>query len=238
MLRVVVDVAIFNSAISTATIESLRRIFAKCGIPESIVSDNTTVFACEEFQTCSSNTEGILEKNCFRFFTNKSFSFSFTYRITPHTTTGVSPAELLMGRQLRSHSAMQKRDRQKQHCLKKHHDYRTNTVYVCDFPSSKSWLPETLTKDHGSLAFMVNWDVHICDHVISVLLSDSVPHTDDWADDFTPTVSNAPLLQCSSCVRRAPAQPLTSDCFSSFKGVTVLIGFRAYTLFLVIAFLV
>ena len=29
--------------------------------------------------------------------------FLFQYRITPHTATGVSPAELLMGRKLQSH---------------------------------------------------------------------------------------------------------------------------------------
>jgi len=57
--------------------------------------------------------------------------FLFTYRITPHTTTGVSPAELLMARQLRSHlsllhpdTAMQKRVNQKQRSQKKHHDLR------------------------------------------------------------------------------------------------------------------
>ena len=43
------DVAIVNSATSTATIESLRRMFVTRGIPESIVSDNATVFASEEF---------------------------------------------------------------------------------------------------------------------------------------------------------------------------------------------
>ena len=43
------DVAIVNSATSTATIESLRRKFAAHGIPESIVSDNATVFASEDF---------------------------------------------------------------------------------------------------------------------------------------------------------------------------------------------
>ena len=43
------DVAIINSTTSTATIDSLRRIFATHGITESIVSDNETVFASEEF---------------------------------------------------------------------------------------------------------------------------------------------------------------------------------------------
>ena len=46
---------------------------------------------------------------------------------------------------------------------------------------------------------------HISDRVISVPLSDNEPHTDDWADDLTPTVSNAPLLRRSSRIHRAPA---------------------------------
>ena len=94
------DITTVNSTTSTVTIESLRKMFATHGIPESIVSDNVTVFASEEFTefvtmpggmvsttfdqhritqppmallNCSSDTEGILEKNCSRFFTNKSF---------------------------------------------------------------------------------------------------------------------------------------------------------------------
>ena len=77
-------------------------------------------------------------------------------------------------------------------------------MFVRYFPSGKSWLPGTLTKAHGLLAFMVklvNGRVvhqhvdHIRDRVISVPLSDNEPHTDEWADDLTPTVPcNAPLL--------------------------------------------
>ena len=40
-------------------------------------------------------TKGTLETKLARFL--------FQYRLTPHTTTGIPPAELLMGRQLRSH---------------------------------------------------------------------------------------------------------------------------------------
>ena len=41
---------------------------------------------------------GTLEEKLARFF--------FSYRITPHTTTGETPAKLLMGRQLRSHLSL------------------------------------------------------------------------------------------------------------------------------------
>ena len=248
------DVAIINSATSTATIDSLRRMFATHGIPESIVSDNATVFTSEEFtEFVTMNgihhirsapyhpaTNGLaeravqtlkesLKKTAPGSLQARVSRFLFTYRITPHTTTGVSPAELLMGRQLRSHlsllhpdTAMQKRVIQKQQSQKKHHDLRTksrcfnigDTVYVRDFPSGKSWLPGTLTKCRGPLAFMVKLDNdrivhrhvdHIRDRVTSVSPPNNNSHNNDWADSFTPAVSNAPLLRRSTRIRRAPA---------------------------------
>ena len=68
---------------------------------------------------------------------------------------------------------------------------------------NQSWLPGILTKGRGPLAFMIKLDNgrvvhqhadHIRDCVISVPLSDNKLHTDGWADDLTPTVSNAPLF--------------------------------------------
>ena len=46
---------------------------------------------------------------------------------------------------------------------------------------------------------------HIHDHVTSVSPSNNNSPNNDWADSFTPAVSNAPLLRRSTCFRRAPA---------------------------------
>ena len=53
--------------------------------------------------------------------------FLFKYRVTPQATTGVSPAELLMGRRIRTHLDLlypdiQQRVRNKQICQKEDHD--------------------------------------------------------------------------------------------------------------------
>ena len=112
-----------NSANSSVTIEKLRILFATHGLP-----DNASCFKSEEFGTFMRRnnichitgapthlqTNGLAER-CVQSF-KRSFSklletnndnestqtlvsrLLFTYQITPHSTTGVSPAELLMGR--------------------------------------------------------------------------------------------------------------------------------------------
>ena len=122
------DVAVVTSATSSVTIEKLRGMFTTHGIPEIVVSDNGTVFTSDEFETFmisngirhiksapyhpSTNgladraiqtLKGNLKKSKTGPLETRISRFLFKYRTTPHTTTGISPAELLMGRQLRSH---------------------------------------------------------------------------------------------------------------------------------------
>ena len=84
--------------------------------------------------------------------------FLFQYRTTPHSTTGVSPAELLLSRKLRNHLDLLRPDLaskvlQKQSCQKdaydRHAKYReiheNDKVLVKDFTSKKPvWLPGVL----------------------------------------------------------------------------------------------
>ena len=112
---------------ATKTIQILRTTFARYGIPDTVVSDIGPQFISSEFQQfCKVNgirhilvaayypklnglaeravkivkdgskkmSEGTTEDRIARFL--------FTYRITPQSTTQMSPAELLMGRRLRS----------------------------------------------------------------------------------------------------------------------------------------
>ena len=187
------EVVICNSATSATTIEKLRTIFATHGLPDMIVSDNGTCFTSQEFQEFvvkngikhvrttpyhpSSNgqveravkifkeglkklTQGTLETQIARFL--------FQYRITPHTTTGVSPAELLMGRQLRSHLSLLNPDiaarvLSKQQAQKDTHDRKAkerkftvgDKVWVREFPGGSSWLRGTLKAARGPLSFLV-----------------------------------------------------------------------------------
>ena len=121
----------FKQDVPAVTIEKLRAMFAVHGLPETLVSDNGTVFTSAEFKEFlqrnniqhirtapyhpASNGQAERAVQTFKNGMKRSSKdtletrvsrFLFHYRITPNTTTGVSPAELLMGRSLRSHFSM------------------------------------------------------------------------------------------------------------------------------------
>ena len=95
--------------------------------------------------------------------------FLFTYRLTPQTTTGVAPAQLLMGRRLRSRldrlfPDLSQRVEKHQSKQAEQHDtskpLRTfkvgDPVYIKDFTTPKnSWIPGKVTKVTGPLSYHV-----------------------------------------------------------------------------------
>ena len=99
----------------------------------------------------------------------KLAKFLFIYRITPHSSTGVAPAELLMGRRLRSRLDLLRPDlsatvQNNQLRQKLYHDsdkpYRTFTegeaVYVEDFTTAKQkWIPGTIQNTSGPLSYII-----------------------------------------------------------------------------------
>ena len=115
-----------ESATTKTTVDKLRKIFLTHGIPEKLVSDNGAVFTSQKFTDFvklnevdhiktapyhpSSNglaerTVQVLKKGLFLAkqgtLTYRLTQVLFSYRITPHSTTEISPAEL-MDRKLRS----------------------------------------------------------------------------------------------------------------------------------------
>ncbi len=122
------EIHVMKSTTSTATIEKLREIFAIHGLPKTVVSDNGTNFSSGEFELFMSQNgikhikvspyhpasngqaeravrvfkEGI-EKMEGGSLKTKLARFLLKYRITPHSTTGVPPAQLLMNRKLHTH---------------------------------------------------------------------------------------------------------------------------------------
>ena len=115
------------TATAQTTAQQLRKLFSQFGLPETMVSDNGPQFAAQEFQEfCRSNgirhtliapyhpsSNGLAEravrivKQGLKKLTEGSMSdrlsrFLFQYRLTPQTTTGSAPAELLLGRRPRS----------------------------------------------------------------------------------------------------------------------------------------
>lgn len=96
---------------------------------------------------------------------DKLSRFLLKYRTTPHTTTGVPPAELLMKRKLKTKLDLivpntaslvrQKQERQKQthdhHA--KHRDFEaSDPVFVKDFSSPKSWQKGTVVQTTGPIS--------------------------------------------------------------------------------------
>ena len=178
------EVHIMPSTTSTATIEKLREIFATHGLPQTVVSDNGTNFTSAEFQQFMNHNgikhvkvspyhpasngqadravrlfkEGI-EKIEGGSLKTKLSRFLLKYRVTPHSTTGVPPAQLLMKRYVRTQLDLVRpstNDRvtviQGKHKLA--HDNHTkerdlkvgDPVYVRDFRHAKTWIPGVITE--------------------------------------------------------------------------------------------
>ena len=117
-----------GSTSAALTIVQLRKLFAQFGLPTTLVSDNDPQFTAQEFEDfCSSNgirhvrvtpyhpssnglaeravrvvKEGLKKQNTTATLTDRLSRVLMSYRITPHSTTGIAPAELLFGRNLRS----------------------------------------------------------------------------------------------------------------------------------------
>lgn len=88
--------------------------------------------------------------------------------MTPQSTTGVSPAELMFGRRLHTHldnvrPDIERKTRQNQEGQKQGHDQRArirefqvnDLVYAKNYGSGDAWLPGKITAIHGSMLFTV-----------------------------------------------------------------------------------
>lgn len=135
MLLVVVDafskypeVVILNSSTAEITIKTLHNLFAKFGIPKTLVTDNGTQFKCSEFETFKNrcgfihkftppyhpSTNGQAERfvQSVKHGLNASKNegtlqsrldrFLLAYRTSPHAYTGETPAKLFLNRELRT----------------------------------------------------------------------------------------------------------------------------------------
>lgn len=115
-----------NSTSAECTIQKLSSLFTTHGIPDQIVSDNGTCFSSQEFRDFTRtlgirhiftapyhpSSNGLAERAIRTFkegvaklqrpIEKRITQFLFRYRITIQSTTGTSPAELLMNRKLRT----------------------------------------------------------------------------------------------------------------------------------------
>ena len=182
-----------SSTSSNLVIEELRTLFARFGIPESIVTDNGTCFVSEEFEsflktngirhTTSApyhpSSNGLAEravqivKRGLRKIKSSSMNTRlakvlFSYRITPQGTTGLAPAELLLGRSprtrldlLRPNTADRVEEKQRQQ--KRKHDSKAKArtfeegeaVLVKNFGRGCRWLPGKIIECSSPGSFKV-----------------------------------------------------------------------------------
>jgi len=187
------EVKMTRTTTTSTTVTALRSIFATHGIPELIVSDNGSVFTSTAFKDFVQQngihhatsapyhpaTNGLAERavQTFKSFLKKTpdgtledrlSKFLIHYRITPHSTTGISPAELLVDRRPRSlldlvRPNLARHVRSQQEQQKFHRDRHAkprvfsvgDPVFVCDLPSKEDWLPGTISRKTGSLSFEV-----------------------------------------------------------------------------------
>ena len=187
------DIHTVNVATSSATVAHLRTLFATHGLPETVVTDNGSVFTSQEFEDFMHRngihhsrsapyhpaTNGLAERavQTFRSAVKKQHSgtietklarFLFHYRITPHTSTGETPAKLLMGRQLRSHLSLLHPDlehkvstaqeRQKQTHDKAAHERQLepgDPVLARNYTGDRKWSQGTILEQTGPVSATV-----------------------------------------------------------------------------------
>lgn len=219
------EVRITKSTSATTVVRELRRMFATHGLPDVVVSDNGPAFASEEFRTFlarnnirqalvspyhpSSNgqAERFVQdtKKALRRLRGADIDvcltrFLFEQHILPSTSTGRSPAELMMSRQLRSaldsvHPDHQRYVEQRQ---EKHAQSSRTTREFCpgDSVFARSfalgrprWIPAVVYSRSGPVSYQVKlqdgtfWKRHV-DH-IRRRTSDmpDIPDTRDRAPD-------------------------------------------------------
>ena len=180
------------STSSAATIKVLRYLFASQGIPELIFSDNGTSFTSDEFkQFVTRNgirhrtsspyhpaTNGLaewavqlvksgLKKNAKGDLDLCLARVLFKYRNTPHATTGVTPAELLLGRKPRTHldllhpdmaPRVERKQLAQQEAQKRKSERRfenNDPVMVRNFQKGEKWVFGKIEKVLGPQSYLV-----------------------------------------------------------------------------------
>ena len=207
------DAHVMSSITSTKTIEILRSVFATHGLPQKIVTDNGPSFTSQEFSEFMKangikhvtsapyhpSTNGLAERGVQTLkqgirrtkgssIQEKVSKFLFNYRITPHSTTGIAPSELLMNRRLRSwldllHPEISRKVEAKQKAgpNKTVRQFSENdNVFVRNFSGKPSWVPGTILKVTGPLSYVIKLQDgktvrrHV-DHVRSREIPSTVP---------------------------------------------------------------
>ncbi|XP_047123845.1 uncharacterized protein K02A2.6 [Hydra vulgaris] len=207
-----IEAIVMKNVKSENLIEQLRSVFAIHGVREVIVSDNGTSFSSAAFAEFvkrnsirhiftapyhpSSNGQAERMVQTFKEAMKKLTAqqgnsiettvnrFLFSYRITPHSTTGISPAELLMKRKLRSafqglkpdlnNSVKEKQERAEKLSNRKAHLRKFDCgdqLMAKNFGNGPKWIPGRIIKQKGPVNFeILTDDVVIHRHIDQIRL--------------------------------------------------------------------
>ena len=190
------EVVPVKHATSSVTIDKLRGICSTHGLPDTIVTDNAAVFTSTEMKEFFSQngikhitsapyhpaSNGLAERAVQTFksalkrlkggsLETRIQRFLFDYRITPHSTTGISPANLLMNRQPKSRldlalPNLTKHVTDMQDKQKQQHDQHArfklfnpgDKVLARNYNDSDMWLPGEIVEATGPVSYKVRID--------------------------------------------------------------------------------
>ena len=188
-----IEVEMMSQITSAATVRQLRKIFSMHGIPRILVSDNGPAFVGKEYDDFLKrngirkiltapyhpNSNGQAERSVRIFKDSMSVlqegcidtrlsRLLFKYRITPHSRTGKTPAELLFNRKLRSAFSMIRPGKSRQEEVivsssngeeRKGRSFKeSDDVWVKNFGKGEKWLPGVISKILGRVNYEVKMD--------------------------------------------------------------------------------
>ena len=224
-----------SSTTSQSTILELRKLFAAYGLPEHVISDNGPQFVSTEFEnflkmngirhTCSApyhpQTNGEAERfvQILKQFLRaekldkcsvqtKVSRFLLSYRSTPNSTTGRTPSELFLKRNIRTRLDLFKPSvlemvTQNQSKQKYHHDKQSQMrsfeigepVLAQNFRGTPKWLPGVIVGKTGNVSYQVKvghqvWSRHI-DQLLRTEANSEFPRSTSPIDTTTFPVDNS-----------------------------------------------
>ena len=235
-----------KTSTSAKTIMILRNMFARFGLPSQLVSDNATTFTSEEFQNFLKingvkhitsapyhpSTNGLAERFVQSFkaalksakcdegtVQHKLASFLMAYRNTAHSTTGVSPAEIFLGRPLRTRLDILKPDIARKVADKQAEQVKTRgatkmreftvgqKVAVRDYRAKPhKWVTGTINAKTGPLSYKVNVGGQIWRRHVDQLKDTATPEPE--AREIPETnQANYPAPALQQRENNRPAQP-------------------------------
>ena len=149
-----------------------------------------------------------LKKHHSRNLQDRISKFLFHYRLTPHSTMGLSPAELFCGRKFRSRldllfPNLSNRVKRKQELQELYHNNGTKyrkfeggeAVFVKNFGTGELWIPGFIVRQSGPISYHVQlegkdiiWRSHV-DHVRKRALRPLYSMTTSVKNDHSETIT-------------------------------------------------